>query len=626
MTSPGLTKWPRRVGPAVVALVLAAGAWLTGLHGSDLAAQAYRNQVFALHGMVVWDSAWYGGNFPLGYSVLGPAFSATLGLGVVAVVSAGAATACFDRTVVYLMGGRTLGSWYFAVSTLLAVTIGQVPYLSGEALALGSVLAIVRGRPKLAVVLGVGSVLFSPLAGAFLVMVCGVWAVHEGALRRPLLAVGVACSVVVGVLGLAFPGSGRFPFAWGGLVFTELLCAVVVSPLVPTNRTVRLTAGVYAVASLAAWVVPNPVGGDAVRLAQSVGIPVVACIVTGSGRWRRGRGSGSGSGGVGRGAGVGVGRGRAGVGIGRGRAGVGERGPAPAPAGRPQISFFYAHFYGFSPSKWAKKASTEPVAGRRPESPSRRAPWSALGAHPLALGVVALLPFLIWQWAPGTSVVASASAAVRPSTTPGFYRPLVQQLTDRAGGRPIRVEVVPTVDHWETAYVAPYVSLARGWERQLDVVDNPIFYAKGAIGRSSYRSWLVGNGVTYVALPQAPLDYAGRAEGALLRSGGVRGLTLVWSTPAWRLWRVDASPGLVSGPGRLTTLAPDRVDLDVAHPGTVLVRVRFSPYWRLEAGSACVAATPAGWTDVRARVAGPVRLAASLIGGQPASCPAGPSG
>ena len=123
---------------------------------------------------------------------------------------------------------------------------------------------------------------------------------------------------------------------------------------------------------------------------------------------------------------------------------------------------------------------------------------------------------------------------------------------------PIRVEVPPTLEHWEAAFVAPYVSLARGWERQLDIANNDLFYVTGALTPASYQAWLDANGVTWVALPNAPLDYAAQAEARLLSSGEVPGLQLVWVTPQWQLWHVNGSPGLVSGPARLTSLIPDR--------------------------------------------------------------------
>ena len=68
-----------------------------------------------------------------------------------------------------------------------------------------------------------------------------------------------------------------------------------------------------------------------------------------------------------------------------------------------------------------------------------------------------------------------------------------------------RVEIPSTYRHWEAAYAAPQVLLARGWERQLDIVYDPIFYSK-PLTEQSYHAWLTSNGVAFVALPDARLD------------------------------------------------------------------------------------------------------------------------
>jgi hypothetical protein len=563
----GLSGWGARIGPAGLALLLALAALLLGLHGTDTAAQVYRVDELRLHGFVVWDSGWYGGSFPLSYSVLFPAVGAVIGLDAAAVLSAVAASWCFDRIVIRVVGRRSPGSWYFAAATLLAVSIGQLPYLAGEAVALAAILALLAGRTRVGVVLGMISALFSPLAAAFLILACGVWAVHGGRHRRPMVVTGIATGALVVALGAVFPGDGPFPFHWGGLVIVELLCLLVLSPLVPTTRTVRLAAGIYGLATLGSFIVPNPLGGNATRLAESIGVPLVACLMTM---------------------------------------------PAPDPdrvrstpaPGRVlgALRRGGARLVGVVPHTWPDLY--RPGTGRR----ALRRP-----AYALAF----LLPFAVWQWSPGTGLVASSTP---PSNTATFYRPLLHQLARLDGGRTVRVEVVPTLDHWESAYVAPYVSLARGWERQLDVQDNPIFYTPGLLDARSYRTWLDASGVSYVALPTAPLDYAATAEGALLRDHDVRGLQLVWHSATWRLWRVGGSPGLVTGPARLITMAPDRLVLDVARTSDVLVRVHYISFWHLDAGTACVLPAPGGWTEIHAS-RGRVELGAELWGRDPAACP-----
>jgi hypothetical protein len=221
-----------------------------------------------------------------------------------------------------------------------------------------------------------------------------------------------------------------------------------------------------------------------------------------------------------------------------------------------------------------------------------------------------VVPFAVWQWAPSGSVVTSPAS--HPELQESFYQPLLQELALRAP-EPIRVEVPPTLEHWEAAFLAPHISLARGWERQLDIADNSLFYTAGALTASSYKTWLDTNGITWVALPSAPLDYASQGEARLLESGQVAGLDLVWQTPDWRLWRVDGSPGLVSGAASLTSVGPDHLVLQVSQPGPITVRVHYTDFWTVTAGAACLSAAPGGWTGIDAVTVGPLELSASVL-------------
>jgi hypothetical protein len=62
----------------------------------------------------------------------------------------------------------------------------------------------------------------------------------------------------------------------------------------------------------------------------------------------------------------------------------------------------------------------------------------------------------------------------------------------------------------------------------------------------------------------------------------------------------------------MTALRPDGFALQASGPGTVLVRVRHTPYWAVTAGSACVSKATGGWTAVTVPHAGPVRVQARL--------------
>lgn len=207
------------------------------------------------------------------------------------------------------------------------------------------------------------------------------------------------------------------------------------------------------------------------------------------------------------------------------------------------------------------------------------------------------LPLALSQWGPAWGAITTASE--QPSTGASFYVPIDQELTRLGGNEPAgRVEVVPTAYHWESVYVARTVPLARGWERQLDIADNPIFYRSGALTASSYRSWLINNGVRFVALPDAPLDMAGQAEGQLVSSGEVPGLRLLWHSTDWRLYEVQGSPGIVASPNRLVSATGERLVVDATHAGQILVRVRYSPDWVVAGGRGSVNRGDGSWISL----------------------------
>jgi hypothetical protein len=148
--------------------------------------------------------------------------------------------------------------------------------------------------------------------------------------------------------------------------------------------------------------------------------------------------------------------------------------------------------------------------------------------------------------------------------------------------------------------------------RQLDTLDNPIFYRDTSLDAATYHEWLVANGVTWIALPDVALDYSALDEARLLAADQPY-LRLVWHNAHWRVWKVPDSPGLVSGPARLTALGTNRVALDATAPGTALIRLRYTPMWTVKSGAACVQAGSGDWTRVVIRRAGPVELTTSLI-------------
>jgi hypothetical protein len=564
-----------------VALLACGICRLGGWRGTDWAAQVYRAGQASHWPLALWDPGWYGGTYPLNYSLVYPLVAGYLGLWVVAALSAAGAAFCFDRLVFRHFARRPAGSWYFALSTVIEVAIGQLPTLTGEALALGSVLCLARytgargdggaGRSTLGFLLagyalGALAGLTSPVVGAFLGLAFVAWALSDrpgrsglgrsGAGRsglgrsglgrapnRQLATVLLAAAFSfagTAALPLLFPGPGYFPFGFGDLLVTLAICGLLAWPPFVSSGPVRVAAVLYGAVSIGIFLVRTPVGDNDTRLAAYVGVPLAICYLPGAAR----------------------------------RLAIGR---------------------GGSLRKWA--ATVVPAA--------------------VAASLVS------WHWSPALG--ALDAAANGPSSTAAYYEPLLAELTLLCGHRPARVEIPPTAHHWESAYVAPKFALARGWERQLDIAYDPLFYQAGQLTPSEYRSWLLSNGVSFVALADAPLDYAATEEASLLRSGEVKGLEPVWRTATWQLWRVVGSPGLATSPATIVSLSPRSVEVRYLHPGLSTLRLRWSPFWSLDGTAereACLSPAAGGWTLLSSSVAGQVRLSMSVLGAAHGNCPA----
>lgn len=224
--------------------------------------------------------------------------------------------------------------------------------------------------------------------------------------------------------------------------------------------------------------------------------------------------------------------------------------------------------------------------------PRRR--WALLALAP---------PLLYVQW--HAPVRDLTTAVGDPTGTSAYYRPLLRFL-ERQPGPPFRVEIPFTRFHWEAYAVAPRFPLARGWERQLDIERNHLFYG-GRLDPATYRAWLRQLAVRYVAVSDGGLDYSAVREVALI-DRGLPYLRLVARLAHWRVYRVLGATGLAGGAATLTAIGPDWLALRATRPGPVYLRVRYTPYWAITRGSGCVA--PAGqFTRLELRRGGPVRVA-----------------
>ncbi|WSN58749.1 MFS transporter [Streptomyces sp. NBC_01005] len=166
---------------------------------------------------------------------------------------------------------------------------------------------------------------------------------------------------------------------------------------------------------------------------------------------------------------------------------------------------------------------------------------------------------------------------VRTAPTASWARelaPLVNEL-QQVGAERGRVEVVPASSHREASALAPYVNLARGWNRQADMKRNPLFY-DDTLDSANYREWLDRWAVHYVVLPTGTPDSNGAVQEAQLVDGGLPYLKPVWSDANWRLFEVDGPVPLADPPATVDRAEAGELTIHVKTPGRILIRIPYS--------------------------------------------------
>jgi hypothetical protein len=582
-----------------VAIPLAIAYLIVEPPSGDLAAATYRSDVFARVGLTLWDNGWYSGHYLPGYSLLAPALGALAGNRLLLALCTIAAAGLFGEIArqTFSPGAARIAAGSFALGAGVTMLSGRVAFSLGLALGLLAVVALpaetgtlaergVRaegeclptsargachpasvGRFSAAVVLAVLTSLASPVAGAFLALAGLAYALAGRTWRG--LAIAAAALAPILLLTLAFPEGGWEPFApsvfWpglGGVVLIALLLPRVASGLTPRAvRALTWGAWLYALALVGSFALHTAVGSNAARLGELFAAPLVAGVL-----WER------------------------------------RRNPNSEGPGQP-ASGWLRH-----PDPKNEGPGSPAHSWLRHPDPKNEGPGSPAHSwlrHPLVL--LALAAALLY-WQLETPLNDVSALAGDPSVNASYYAPLLGELEHRAHGTPLRVEVPLTGAHWESAYLPEHGSilLARGWERQLDTRYAALFYAP-TLTPAAYRKWLYENAVSYVALPDVRLDFAGEAEGRLI-AHGLPYLRQVWRSAHWRLFTVTGAPPLASAPALLTGVGADAFTLAAPRPGSYEVRVRFTPYWALVRGRGCVRSAPGGWTVVEARAAGAIRV------------------
>ncbi|WP_225890930.1 MFS transporter [Streptomyces dioscori] len=154
--------------------------------------------------------------------------------------------------------------------------------------------------------------------------------------------------------------------------------------------------------------------------------------------------------------------------------------------------------------------------------------------------------------------------------------PLVNQL-QVAGAEKGRVEVVPARSHREASALAPYVNLARGWNRQADMERNPLFY-DDTLNSANYHEWLQRWAVHYVVVPKGEPDGDGGERERELVQRGMPYLKQVWGDANWQLFEVTDPTPMADPPAVVDRAEQGELTLEVKRAGRVLIRIPYSPW------------------------------------------------
>ncbi|MDO0933924.1 MFS transporter [Streptomyces sp. DG2A-72] len=154
--------------------------------------------------------------------------------------------------------------------------------------------------------------------------------------------------------------------------------------------------------------------------------------------------------------------------------------------------------------------------------------------------------------------------------------PLVNELQE-VGAEKGRVEVVPASSHREASALAPYVNLARGWNRQADMGRNPLFY-DDTLNSANYYEWLRRWAVHFVVLPKGKADGDGGERERELVQRGMPYLKQIWGDANWQLFRVTDPTPLAEPNAVVERTEQTELTMKVTAPGRILVRIPYSPW------------------------------------------------
>ncbi|MGI5148421.1 hypothetical protein ACQEVC_18935 [Plantactinospora sp. CA-294935] len=633
-------------GAVGLAGVLAVAFLLAPPLGTDLSAQVARANFFGRHGSAPLDLGWYAGISPYGYSLFTPPLMHWLGADAFGPRLAGALALLGSAAALALLMVRTgarrplLGGLLGAACVAGNLVSGRITYAIGVAFGLLALLALTSSaRPAVRwVAAGLAAALAgaaSPVAGLFVGLA------------------GVALALAARLPARSAPPPARSASPPEPSTPLPTPSASPPAPSTPLPAPSAAPSTPSAVPSTPSAVPPAP--SAALPISSSGGVPSEEGADRGRRRWRPGVADGAV---LAVAAGVPV----AGLGLGFGAGGwmnislvdtvtaaaasllvallvPGRRvlriGAVLATLGV-LAAFALRTPVGLNATRLAAMFALPVLVGYGTLPAGLARGWSRRAAGLALAAIVALVAVV----EPPVSV-ADLRAAGDPTASRSYFQPLLAELARRPPGR---IEVVPTANYWEAAYVPEAAPLARGWLRQADQAHNRLFL-DGSVDAESYGHWLRDNGVRYVALAGAEPSWVGRREAELIR-GGLSYLTPIWQHPDWTLYAVTDSPSMVEaigsgaavdgsdlpdgaegpgpGPGtpgaELVRTTSAELTVDVPAAGETLVRLRWSRWLRVDGEVGACLAPYGDWTVLRVTRPGRYAITGSLTGAGP-RCP-----
>jgi hypothetical protein len=238
----------------------------------DAPAHLYRT-LLVRQGALFWDNLWFAGNYPFAsYSLLYYPPAALVGNLPLVFAAAIASTALFCSIAYREWGDAAL--WpcrVFGVLAAAPIFTGLYSYSLGFTAMLAALRLFQGRRIWLGAALAAVTLGFSPLAFLFLCLILlAVLVSHRRLSSRALLTAGLLLAIasIEVVVMVLFPGNGVYPFNVIDLFCVVTLCCVgaLLAQHARNGRAIAAFFVLWALASIACYLVPTPVGDNVTRL------------------------------------------------------------------------------------------------------------------------------------------------------------------------------------------------------------------------------------------------------------------------------------------------------------------------------------------------------------------------